>query len=244
MGQRGVSGRKSEANAADRLMNEAALLLNDLDYLFGRLMEYRYSELIPIQAFTTDLFYREFMSPRRRTAAGGLLKATILMVDSLRYDLWSQVIRAMLEKDYEIEESFGLARLPSETRVSRRAFFSGKSPAFIPPGPESTLFINYLKEVHKLDFTAKEASCREGMSFATRTTDDSTYACVFDFTDRLSHEISWSPHKLQESIRPILHEMEAVLKEQGRDHIVFLTSDHGHIRMQKGSPIFLSLIHI
>lgn len=230
---------KSEANAADTLMNEAALLLNDLDYLFGRLLEYRYSELIPSQAFTTDLFYREFIGPRRRKAAGGLQDATILMVDSLRYDVWSQVIRPMLEKDYEIEESFGLARLPSETRVSRRAFFSGKTPGLIPPGAESTLFINHLKEVHRRDFTGEQAPCREGMAFAAKTSDDGTYACVFDFTDRLSHEISWSPHKLQESIRPILHEMEAVLKEQGSNHMVFLTSDHGHIRMQKGSPVFI-----
>jgi len=230
---------KAESSAAETLMNETAILLNNLDYLFGRLLELRYPELVPSQVHTTDLFYKEFMGPRRRTAGGGLQKAIILMMDSLRYDVWSQIIRPMMEKEYDIEEAFGLARLPSETKVSRRAFFSGKTPGLIPPGPETALFIDNLKECHQLDFIAKQATCRDGMTFAIKTTDASTYACVFDVADRLSHQVSWSPHKLQEALRPILHEMEAVLRELGRDHMVFLTSDHGHIRMQQGSPVFV-----
>jgi hypothetical protein len=230
---------KAESANVDTAMDNTVRLLDELDYLFGRLMAERYDELIPAQALPTDMFYPEFIGPRRRITDGGIRKATVILIDSLRFDIWRQVIRPALEKVYEVEETFGFARLPSETEVSRRAFFAGKPPGDVPAGPEGKLFIEQLKTFHQRDFKHREAPLRDGMSFAVQTEDESTHACVFDFTDRLSHGTAWSPHMLQETIRPILREIDALLREQSKDRLIFIASDHGHIRMQRGTPIFI-----
>jgi len=58
----------------------------------------------------------------------------------MRFDLWRRLVLPMLEPEYEIEETYGLASLPSETRVSRRAFFAGKAPGELPDYGAETQF--------------------------------------------------------------------------------------------------------
>jgi hypothetical protein len=123
-----------ESRECRDLINEAAALRNDLDYLFGKLLEARYSDLVPGEYLTTDQLHDQWIGPRRRGADGTVRKAVILVIDSMRLDIWRELVKPALERDYIIDESLALARLPSETRVSRRCFFAGKPPAEISTG--------------------------------------------------------------------------------------------------------------
>lgn len=222
-------------------MAETGELRDDLDYEFGKLLEVKYTDIVPSEVWPADLFYKQFIGPRRRRADGGIRKAVILVIDSMRLDLWRDLIRPILEKDHVVEETIGFARLPSETRISRRAFFAGKSPGELPPsGPESTLFAAHLLAIHGKAVSFQEvANLRPGMRFAVQSPDGLTFACVFDFPDRLAHEVDWDPHTIQGVLKPLIREIQAVLSEAGPDALIFVTADHGHIRLQGGSPVYL-----
>lgn len=78
-----------------------------------------------------------------------MTRAIILVFDSMRYDIWRQLVKPMLEREYVIEEDVGFALLPSETRVSRRSFFAGKPPSATPKsGKESDLFAELVSSFH------------------------------------------------------------------------------------------------
>lgn len=146
-------------------------------------------------------------------------------------------MRPVLEADYVVEETVGLALLPSETHVSRRSFFGGKPPAAMPPsGKESDFFAECLDRIHGTKTRFEDLPRRPGMAFGVRSQDDRTWACVFDFADVLSHEVNWDPSTLQEALRPLLREVQAVLSQAGPEALVFVTADHGHIR-HEGSPV-------
>ena len=76
-------------------------------------------------------------------------KAVVLVIDSMRFDMWHQLVRPALERDYQVEETIGFAELPSETRVSRSSFFAGKAPGQLPQSiHETELFAALLSRVH------------------------------------------------------------------------------------------------
>ena len=218
-------------------IEEAGKLADELDYIFGRLLESRYSEISNGEFLSTDKFYEKFIAPRRRGGQGEIKKAVILVIDSMRLDIWRSLVRPMLEREYEIEETIGLARLPSETIISRRAFWSGKVPGQIPSsGKETDWFASLLTHTHQSAVNFEEVkSPRPGMRYAVK--DRFTTAGVFDFPDVLSHGVDWDPHTLQSALKPLIHEIQAVLTEAGPGTLVFLASDHGHIRMSSGTPI-------
>jgi hypothetical protein len=222
-------------------MSTASRLRNDLDYLFGRLLEARYGELVPGEFLTTDQFYEQWMGPRRRGAQGEVRKAVVLIIDSMRLDIWRQLVQPALEREYAVEEVLGLARLPSETHVSRRAFFAGKPPAQVPmAGKESDLLADQLSRFHAATITLETVRIqRPGLVFGVQTKDKATYAGVFDFADRLSHDVDWDPHTVQEALRPLIREVRAVLAEAGPEALVFIAADHGHNRLQGGRAIYL-----
>jgi hypothetical protein len=222
-------------------MSTASNLRNDLDYLFGRLLEARYGELVPGEFLTTDQFYEKWMGPRRRGAQGEVRRAVVLIIDSMRLDIWRQLVQPALEREYAVEEVLGLARLPSETHVSRRAFFAGKPPAQVPAaGKESDLLADQLSRFHATPIALETIRVeRPGLVFGVQTKDKVTYAGVFDFADRLSHDVDWDPHTVQEALRPLIREVRAVLTEAGPDALVFIAADHGHNRLPGGRAIRL-----
>lgn len=230
-----------EVRRCTDLLRRAQELRQDLDLLFGRLLEDRYSEIVPAEFWTTDLFYDQFIGPRRRAFNNAPTKAVILVFDSMRFDLWRQLVRPFLETTHEIEEKVGFALLPSETIVSRRAFFAGKPPAQVPPsGSESDLFAACVSRFHGVPVAFVEGGPkRPGFAFYVRTADRVTHTAVFDFTDVLTHKVDWDPATLQGVIRPLLSEVRAFLQAVGEDTHVFVTSDHGHI-LQEGAPIYLT----
>ncbi len=135
-------------------MSTASGLRRDLDYVFGRLLEARYGELVPGEFLTTDQFYEKWIGPRCRGAQGEVRKAVVLIIDSMRLDIWRQLVQPALEREYAVEEVLGMARLPSETHVSRRAFFAGKPPAQVPTaGKESDLLADQLSRFHATKIT-------------------------------------------------------------------------------------------
>ncbi|QRN94041.1 PglZ domain-containing protein [Archangium violaceum] len=238
----GFEARWSKEQRACRdTMALAGRLRDELDLAFGKLLEARYAEIVPSEVLTTDLFYEKFIAPRRRTSGGGMRKAVVLVVDSMRVDIWRELLRPALERDYEVEESFGFALLPSETHVSRRSFFAGLPPASTPSsGSESELFAQLLSTVHGSAITFEELPRRRpGMRFGVRTRDQSVHAAVFDFPDALSHEVDWDPHTLQEGQRHLIREIRALLADIGPEAMVFITADHGHILQQRGAPVNL-----
>jgi hypothetical protein len=230
-----------EVRECREAMTTAGRLRDELDLSFGKLLEARYEDIVPSEVLTTELFYERFMAPRRRTDAAEPRSAVVLVIDSMRLDIWRELIRPSLEKDYEVEESFGFALLPSETHVSRRAFFAGKPPSAMPTsGRESELFAQLLSSVHGRSVSFEDLPhSPKGMSFGVRSRDKSVYAGVFDFPDALSHEVDWDPHTLHEAQRPLLREIRALLADVGPDACVFLTADHGHILQERGAPVWL-----
>jgi hypothetical protein len=230
----------SEVRACRDAITSASRLRDELDLAFGKLLEARYSEIVPGEVLTTDLFYEKFIAPRRRTSAGAPRKAVILVIDSMRLDIWGELIRPSLERDYEVEESIGFALLPSETHVSRRGFFAGKPPAAMPGGRESELFGALLTSIHGTPVVFEDLPHRpKGMAFAVRSRDGAVNAGVFDFPDALSHEVDWDPHTLHEAQRPLLRELRALLADVGPEAMVFITADHGHILQERGAPVWI-----
>ena len=221
----------------------AGRLRDELDIAFGKLLEARYSDIVPGEILPTDLFYEQFIGPRRRKKTGEANKAVILVFDSMRYDIWRQLVKPMLEREYDIEEEVGFALLPSETRVSRRSFFAGKPPSSTPKsGKESDLFAELVSSFHGKKVTMEDVpqgDNRPGMAFAVQSHDKATTACVFDFADVLSHKVDWNPHTLLEMSRALLKEVQAFLSAAGPKAQVFVTADHGHVLPQGKTPIWL-----
>ena len=82
----------------------------------------------------------------------------MLIIDSMRLDIWRQLVQPALEREYAVEETLGMARLPSETQISRRAFFAGKPPAQVPTaGKESDLLADLLSRFHATKITLESA---------------------------------------------------------------------------------------
>jgi len=222
------------------LMSQAARLRDDLDYEFGRLLESRYAQVVP-PILTTGMFYEMFIAPRRRAADGKLCPALILVVDSMRLDIWRLLIQPALEREYFLEEQLGFAELPSETAVSRSCFFAGKAPADLLPGArESDQLADLVRRAHgsAISFT-ESGRKRQGMRYYVCSNDSATRAGVFNFPDLLSHHVDWDQPILHQAYQPFVREIRAVLAELGRETLVFITSDHGHYRPESASPIFL-----
>jgi hypothetical protein len=230
---------KSEANAARNLIELARGLGSDLDYRFGLMLENRYSQLAAGEVLSTNDFYSEFIGPRRRKNDGSLTSAAILLMDGMRFDLWRCLVRPMMEAQYDIEESFGFACLPSETNVSRRAFFAGKAPRAIPSGPEHHLIGECINAFHQTSADFESVPKRPGMAYSVQSKDRKTYVGVFDFADSLAHEIDWQPHILQRALKSLLREIKAVLIEHAKGTSVFIAADHGHILQVSGSPVYI-----
>jgi len=228
-----------EVRACREVMGAATRLRDDLDMAFGKLLEARYSEIVPSDVLPADLFYEKFIAPRRRTDTSQPKKAVVLLVDSMRFDLWRELVRPALERDYEVEETVGFALLPSETQVSRKAFFAGKPPAGLPlSGRETDMFAKLVSTVHGGQVVFEDLACqRPGIAFGARTKDKSLHAVVFNFPDVITHEVNWDPHTLQESQRHLLTEIKALLAEIGTDALVFITADHGHILQEHGVAV-------
>ncbi len=231
----------SDVRASRDLMNRAGRIRDDLDFEFGRLLEVRYSELVPAQAITTRWFYERFIGPRRRTTEGKIQPALILVIDSMRLDIWRRLIRPALEQDYEVEEVLGLAELPSETAISRACFFAGQRPGDLRPGAKEVgMLAETLRRVHGITANFAEApSRRTGMRYLVRSADGKTSAGVFDFPDVLSHRSDWDRNTMDAALQPFVREVRALLLENGPETLVFVTADHGHYRREGGSPVFL-----
>lgn len=230
---------RTEATAGRNLIEQARRLGSDLDFRFGLLLEGRYSELVDGPVLSTNDFYGKFIGPRRRNTDGSVKEAVILLMDGMRFDLWRRLVRPMMEADYDIEESFGFACLPSETNVSRRAFFAGRAPGAIPSGPESQLVATCINAFHETTADFESVQKRPGMAYSVRSKDRKTYVGVFDFADSLSHEIDWHPHILQAALKSLLREIKAVLIEHGKGASVFIAADHGHILQSTGVPVYI-----
>jgi hypothetical protein len=224
-------------------MNDAGRLRDELDIVFGKLLEGRYSDIVPGEILSTDLFYERFFGPRRRKKTGEVSRAIVLVFDSMRYDIWRQLVKPMLEREYVIEEDVGFALLPSETRVSRRSFFAGKPPSSTPKsGKESDLFAELVSSFHGKKVIMEEipqSYHRPGMAFAVQSQDKATTACVFDFADVLSHKVDWNPQTFLEVSKALLKEVQAFLSTAGPKAQVFVTADHGHVLPQGKTPIWL-----
>ena len=231
----------SDVDACRGLMNRAGRIRDDLDFEFGKLLEARYSELVPAEAITTSRFYEHFIAPRRRTTEGKIQPALILVIDSMRLDIWRRIIRPVLEQEYELEEILALAELPSETAISRACFFAGKRPGDLRPGMQETdMLAETLQRVHDIRTTFVEAAMkRAGMRYLVRSADGKTTAGVFDFPDVLSHRADWDRNTMDEALKPFVREIRALLREAGPEILVFATADHGHYRREGGSPVFL-----
>lgn len=222
------------------LIANASKLRDELDFNFGRMLEENYSQVVPGQVIPSDRFYEAFIAERRRRQDGAVQKAVILVIDSMRLDIWREIIRPALEKEYMVEEQLGFALLPSETRYSRRSFFAGKTPGAYLSSKESDLFAALLERVHGLHVEFEQMpSCPSGMRFGVRSRDprNLTYAGVFDFPDVLSHDVDWDPHTLHESMRPLVNNIRAFIRQAGQEALIFITSDHGHMLQEKAIPV-------
>ena len=82
-----------EVSECREAMAMASKLRDELDQNFGRLLEDRYAEIVPNDVLPTDLFYEKFVAERRRSQDGSVRRAVVLVIDSMRLDIWREIVR-------------------------------------------------------------------------------------------------------------------------------------------------------
>lgn len=164
----------------------------------------------------------------------------ILVFDGMRWDLWDRVLRPELEASgWQVNPSAGVALLPSETFVCRRALLGGTAPSSWGesggvPG-EDTLAKRFFE---------KAAGREVSLSYRLRAEDGGWGAGEDSPTGEVNIRVYGSPdhqvHQAGGSLRNVEIQFRAFLRENvlpelrsavAHDDLVFVASDHGFLRL-------------
>jgi len=165
----------------------------------------------------------------------------ILLFDGMRWDVWERyVLPALRAKlDFVDEEAPQaqpvLAVLPSSTRHSRRALFSGRLPdGFAPNAAENGLlaqaWIEGPKELPVTKSEDKDAQAQVSLEMAS----DGVRVVVFGFCDKILHQFDDSLAALYEDNiqKKAVRELAKVLRTLPEDALVLVVTDHGFVEAQ------------
>lgn len=160
------------------------------------------------------------------------IKAVILIFDGLRTDAWEELVRPVLEEQYDITESHpASAILPSETHFSRKAISAGCMPIHFSSTKENKLLEDALK-VHlgldvKFNVITEDEDRESGIS--ARYESELIDMVIFNFTDKNLHNTKEPLAFIYANkVRAIVQEdVRSILRELPQDVQIFVTSDHG-----------------
>lgn len=214
-------------------ITEVQANLNVLNSKFQDLYRAKYPSWITSSdspVIFTHQFIPRFLKPHWHYT--NQTKAVILIFDGLRTDAWEEIVRPVLEEQFDIVESEpASAILPSETWLSRNAIAAGCMPANFTATTENKLLEAGLKEHLDLDVKFKvviDDDDRES-GISVRYQSDLIDYVVFSFTDKNLHNTKDALAMVYEhKVRAIVQEdVRSILRELPKEVQIFVTSDHG-----------------
>lgn len=237
-------------NALDRIKERVQAMcgevlkrLDEINARFQDMVVSRYREWIARddEMCFTSQFIRRCLKPYWDPQTE---RAVLLIFDGMRYDIWDEMLRPMLDDRMEtVAELSGSAILPTETEVSRWAISAGGLPAsFWPRRAENQ---------HLKDALARELSLTgdvqavspggAGTGETVRYQAQNLDVYIFEFCDKELHKISIKklPDGRDVPTRPLAfvyrqhlkslidNEIMAIVRGLPSGTKVFITADHG-----------------
>lgn len=159
-------------------------------------------------------------------------KAVILIFDGLRTDAWEELVKPVLEEQFDVTESHpASAILPSETHLSRKAISAGCMPIHFCSSTENKLLEAGLKTHLGLDVKFKvivDDEDRES-GISVRYESELIDMVIFSFTDKNLHNTKDALAMIYEHkvLAIVQEDVRSILRELPKDVQIFVTSDHG-----------------
>ncbi len=191
-------------------------------------------------AVFTHQFLRRVLKANWDPQSG--VKAVVLVFDGLRTDAWDELVRPVLEEEFEMIESRpGSALIPTETPISRTAIAAGALPADFPirSRSECKLLEAWLKTnmnlMPQFSVLCDDDTIASGMT--VRYQSKEIEYIVFNFTDdNLHHNSQDLAFIYHTTVREIIRQdVRRVLRELPANVKLFITSDHGFAPMPSGA---------
>jgi hypothetical protein len=193
------------------------------------------------EAYLTCQFLRRVLKPHWDPHTE---KAAVLIFDGMRYDIWEEFLRPMLEDRLELVSDLpGCSLLPSETHITRKAISAGACPdEFNSKMGEDKLLAEGLKKAMGLDVHVETLSPPgAGTGEVVRYRAGNLEVCIFELCDGELHKIQ--AKTLQDGrvapARPLAfiyqHHIKTILENEVMAYVrglsqgtkVFITADHG-----------------
>lgn len=235
------------------LSTEIHTQLDELNLCFQQFIEIRYPEWVKAdsEVWLTSHFLRRCLKahwdPQKE-------KAVLLIFDGMRYDIWDEFLRPLLEERMELIQEYPAASLlPSETELTRKAISAGDFPdAFESQKSENKLLkeglqreLNYRTEVEPV------APETQGTAETVRYRAGNLDVYIFDLCDKELHGNSLKTLSDQRQVpsRPLAFiyqqhikniidvEVLAIVRKLRANTRVFITADHGFTR-NGSTPLF------
>lgn len=234
-----VQGLQKRARA---IYDEMYLQLDQLNERFQEVVARQYPTWLAqdTDVRLTSQFVRRSLKPHWEPAKE---KAVVLVFDGMRYDIWEELLRPLLEDRMEIIESvMASSLLPSETHVSRWALAAGTQPKdyLFPHRAESVFLDAALKRDLGIKEGVKIWSDGAGIGETVRYRAGNLDYYIFEFCDKELHKIQMKelPGGRMEPARPLAliyqqlesfveNEVMAIVRKLGPGTKVFVTADHG-----------------
>lgn len=204
--------------------------LTKFDRLFQDFIQHNYPLLKTKETMSTPQFIERLLLPRMR-ARGPERTVQVLLFDGMRFDLWREVIKPMLEERYTlVDEIPGLAMLPSSTRFSRKASFAGQL-QFKLSASETKLLEEALSSSKIQVKIAPQKPPSKIVSHALRTEDGDLSWTIVDLTDKLPHNIPYHLDSIFNIVKGLEEELRTVFNAIPMNAEILVLSDHGFSRV-------------
>jgi hypothetical protein len=218
-----------------RTTNSVEKVFQVINWQFQNLYHKNYAQWI-LQKDAPVVFTHQFLGRMLKAhwdPKSGV-RAVIMVFDGLRTDAWDELVRPVLEEQFEVIESRpGSALIPTETQLSRKAIAAGVLPTEFPgkSRKESNLLAAWLKA--NMDFTPQFTEVCDDDTIASGMTvryqSQELDYIVFNFTDENLHgnkqDLAFIYHTTVREI--IRQDVRSVLRELPPNVLLFVTSDHG-----------------
>lgn len=169
-----------------RMALDVARSLSDLNACFQAFVAEHYPTWVSsdTEVRLTSQFLRRVLKPHWDPEKED---AIVLVFDGMRYDIWDELLRPMLEDRLEVIEDIpGLSLLPSETHITRKAISAGTTPdSFDTRSSEDRLLRDAL--VPEFGYTGEITSGGAGVGGVVSYKAGRLTYCIFDLCDGELH---------------------------------------------------------
>lgn len=179
----------------------------------------------------------------------------LLVFDGLRWDLWERVVRPEFEREgWQAEAEVGLAVLPTETAISRRALLAGSPPDMwissgVGVGEEALArraFARWVNGPLDLDYRLKAEQLENFI--AERPGPARINIRVFRIPDHLVHHTEGGLLDVASQLRTFLREnvLPELRIEVSSDDLLFVATDHGFssISPSRGKAVLIPGVRV